>query len=180
MKCSATELASYFTPAEKDLLDKAYSYAEAKHTGQLRQEGTAYITHLEAVAEILMSWGCDAEIVAAGLLHDVIEDTEATLEEVEESFGKRVGFLVDGATKIVTESKQESDKLTQEKITNYAAKDPGVAYVKVADRMHNLRTIHFLPQGRRQRIIAESRDFYMGLAKGIGKNEDLNLVLTQL
>lgn len=157
-------LLTWSSPEETDLIIKAEAFAEKAHHGQLRDEGVPFITHLIAAADIVAAWGCDAVTIAATVLHDVVEDTPVTLGEVTDTFGEEVAYLVDGATKIVGETREESEKRTKAKMASYVQGDARLAYVKIADRIHNLSTIEHLSAERRERIITESKGFYRELA----------------
>ncbi|MEX2548784.1 MAG: HD domain-containing protein, partial [Nitriliruptoraceae bacterium] len=150
---------------------RAYRYAEAMHEGQRRQSGEAYITHPVAVATELAELGLGTPTLIAALLHDTVEDTPATLEDVREGFGDEVGHLVDGVTKLdrlQVESKQEQQAETLRKMIVAMAKDIRVLVIKLADRVHNMETIAFMSRDKQKRIAQETLDIYAPLAHRLG------------
>jgi GTP diphosphokinase / guanosine-3',5'-bis(diphosphate) 3'-diphosphatase len=157
---------------DRELLVRAYRFGELAHRGQLRNSGEPYITHSVEVAKILAELQLDSITVAAGLLHDVIEDTTLTLADVEAEFGKPVADIVDGLTKIAKlpsgGSTQERQVESYRKLLLSIAKDARVIIVKLADRLHNMRTLEWLPPEKRKRIAQETRDLYAPLAHRFG------------
>src|SRR5690242_15671422 len=157
---------------DRDMLVRAYRFSEIAHRGQVRNSGDPYITHSVEVAKILAELQLDTVTVAAGLLHDVIEDTDVTLRDVEEEFGKQIAEIVDGLTKIAKlpsgGSTQERQVESYRKLLLSIAKDARVIIVKLADRLHNMRTLEFLPPEKRARIAQETRDLYAPLAHRFG------------
>ena len=157
---------------DRDLLLRAYQFGEAAHRGQRRNSGEPYITHSVEVAKILADLQLDSVTVASGLLHDVIEDTELTLADVEGAFGKEVAAIVDGLTKIAKlptgGSTQERQVESYRKLLLSIAKDARVIIVKLADRLHNMRTLDWLSPEKRRRIAQETRDLYAPLAHRFG------------
>ncbi len=157
---------------DREFLLRAYRFSEAAHRGQLRNSGDPYITHSVEVAKILADLQLDSTTVASGLLHDVIEDTTFTLADVEAEFGPEVAAIVDGLTKIAKlptgGSSQERQVESYRKMLLSIAKDARVIIVKLADRLHNMRTLDWLPPDRRQRIAQETRDLYAPLAHRFG------------
>ncbi len=150
---------------------RAYRYAEAMHEGQRRQSGEAYITHPVAVATELAQLGLGTPTLIAALLHDTVEDTPATLEDVREGFGDEVAHLVDGVTKLdrlQVESKQEQQAETLRKMIVAMAKDIRVLVIKLADRLHNMETIGFMSRDKQKRIAQETLDIYAPLAHRLG------------
>ena len=136
-----SRLAANSTEAEQALVRKAYAYAAAAHAGQV-----PYLSHPLAVAEVLAELGFDAHSVAAGLLHDTVEDTKVTLEEVDAEFGEQVADIVDGVTKIsmmTFDSKEEQQAENIRKMILAMSHDIRVPIVKLADRVHNMRTLDF-------------------------------------
>ena len=165
------EKAEKFGPEAREEIKRAYSFAETAHQGQLRDSGEAYIAHPLAVANILVEMGLDPTSVIAALLHDVVEDTEIGLEEITNQFGNEVASLVDGLTKlskIVFQNKQEQQVENLRKMLLAMAKDVRVIMIKLADRMHNMRTLRFLPAERRRRIARETLEIYAPLAHRLG------------
>jgi guanosine-3',5'-bis(diphosphate) 3'-pyrophosphohydrolase len=161
---------------------RAFHYARAMHEGQLRRSGEAYITHPVAVATELASLGLGTATLLAALLHDVVEDTPATLEDIREGFGDEVARLVDGVTKldrIQVESKQEQQAETLRKMVVAMARDIRVLVVKLADRLHNMETIGAMPRDKQKRIAQETLDIYAPLAHRLGM-ENFKLRLEDL
>lgn len=169
---------------DTDLLTRAYHFAEEAHQDQLRKSGAPYFEHCVEVAKILCDLRMDYFTIAGGLLHDVVEDTGVSVAEVEEKFGREVAVLVDGVTKI---SGLKFDSLEAQQAENFRkmllsmVKDIRVILIKFADRLHNMRTIEFLPEKKRARIAIETRDVYaplahrLGIAKVRWELEDLSL-----
>jgi GTP pyrophosphokinase len=157
---------------DREMLVRAYRFSEIAHRGQVRNSGDPYITHSVEVAKILAELQLDTVTVAAGLLHDVIEDTDVTLRDVDEEFGKQIAEIVDGLTKIAKlpsgGSTQERQVESYRKLLLSIAKDARVIIVKLADRLHNMRTLDYLPPEKRRRIAQETRDLYAPLAHRFG------------
>lgn len=154
-----------------DLIDKAFRFAFTAHKNQIRKSGEPYLAHPVAVALILAEQRLDSVTIASGLLHDVIEDTSISREDLEKNFGKEIGLLVDGVTKIRTfqmKSRQERQAETYRKMLLSMAKDLRVIIIKFADRLHNLRTLKYLPPDRIRAIAAETLDIYAPLAHRLG------------
>jgi guanosine-3',5'-bis(diphosphate) 3'-pyrophosphohydrolase len=154
-----------------DLIDKAFRFSFNAHKNQIRKSGEPFLAHPVAVALILAEQRLDSVTIAAGLLHDVIEDTAITREIVEENFGEEIGLLVDGVTKIRTfqmKSRQERQAETYRKMLLSMAKDLRVIIIKFADRLHNLRTLKYLSPDRIRAIAAETIDIYAPLAHRLG------------
>jgi GTP pyrophosphokinase len=144
---------------QPDVIVAAYEIARGAHRGQLRRSGEPYITHPLAVAGIVAQYGMDDVSIAAALLHDAVEDTVLTLEEIDEKFGPEVTAIVDGVTKLERvhfDSKEAQQAATLRKMLVAMAKDVRVLIIKLADRLHNMRTIAALPawkQERKDRIV---------------------------
>jgi guanosine-3',5'-bis(diphosphate) 3'-pyrophosphohydrolase len=156
------------------MLLRAYEVAERQHEGQIRQTGDPYITHPVAVTEILAEYGLDEETLCAALLHDTIEDTNLTLDEVRNQFGEEVAALIDGVTKldrIRFDTQERAQAATIRKLVVALARDVRVLLIKLADRLHNLRTIQPLPENKRERIARESLEVYAPLAHRLGVQE---------
>ena len=157
---------------DRDMLVRAYRFSEIAHRGQVRNSGDPYITHSVEVAKILAELGLDTVTVSAGLLHDVVEDTDIGLRDVEDEFGKQIAEIVDGLTKIAKlpsgGSSQERQVESYRKLLLSIAKDARVIIVKLADRLHNMRTLDWLPPEKRARIAQETRDLYAPLAHRFG------------
>lgn len=167
---------------EYAVLLRAYDFAREAHDGQKRASGEPYFIHPCAVAEILVDLGLDAPTVAAALLHDVIEDTPVTEEQVRENFGDEVLGLVSGVTKldkIVFKTKEEEDAENFRKIFFAMAKDIRVIIIKLADRLHNMRSLNFLSAQRQQRMARETLDVYCPIAGRLGISQ-LNCELEDL
>jgi guanosine-3',5'-bis(diphosphate) 3'-pyrophosphohydrolase len=150
---------------------RAYHYARAMHEGQKRRSGEDYITHPVAVATNLAALGLGTATLLAALLHDTVEDTPATLEDIREGFGDEVALLVDGVTKldrIHAESKQEQQAETLRKMVVAMARDIRVLVIKLADRLHNMQTIGAMPRDKQKRIAQETLDIYAPLAHRLG------------
>ncbi len=155
----------------KEEVSKAYSFAESAHSGQTRDSGEAYINHPLEVANILVEMGLDTTSIVAALLHDVVEDTDIGLEEISARFGTEVASLVDGLTKlskIVFQNKQEQQVENLRKMFLAMAKDIRVILIKLADRMHNMRTLRYLPVERQKKIARETVEIYAPLAHRLG------------
>ena len=162
---------SYQADADLDKIRKAYAYAEQAHSGQVRISGDAYIIHPLNVAYILTGLHLDDETICAALLHDVVEDTCATLEEMEAEFGKNIMALIDGVTKlgrIEYMSKEDVQLENYRKMFLAMAKDIRVIMIKLADRLHNMRTLKYMREDKRHRIAKETLEVYAPLANRLG------------
>ena len=156
---------------DEEMLVKAYHFAQEAHAEQKRASGEPYFIHPCEVADILIDLGLDAATVAAALLHDVIEDTDATKEDIQREFGDEVLTLVSSVTKlekIVFKSKEEENAENFRKIFVAMAKDVRVIIIKLADRLHNMRSLNFLSEERQQRMANETLDIYAPLAGRLG------------
>lgn len=156
---------------DRETLLSAYRYAEMQHEGQKRASGEPYFTHPCAVAEILIDLGMDTPSIAAAFLHDVIEDTNATAEDIRTYFGGEILTLVDGVTKldkIRYASHEEEDAENFRKIFVAMANDVRVIIIKLADRLHNMRSLNFLSNERQQRIAKETLEIFTPLAGRLG------------
>ncbi len=165
------KVAAYHTPDDVELVRKAYVYAAAAHAGQTRLSGEPYLSHPLAVAYTLADMRLDGASVAAGLLHDTVEDTKATIEEVDETFGEDVADIVDGVTKIsmlTFDSKEEQQAENIRKMILAMNEDMRVLFVKLADRLHNMRTLDFQKPEKQRRIAQETMDIYAPLANRLG------------
>ena len=163
-------VASYLPDEQVQLIAEAHAYAESAHEGQTRRTGHAYITHPLAVANILASMRMDPETIIAGLLHDVLEDTEVGKQVLGKRFGKSVAEIVDGVSKLSTifRSRAEAQAENFQKMAMAMAKDIRVIMVKLADRLHNMRTIGVMSAEQRKRIARETLDFYAPIANRLG------------
>ncbi|GAA1671681.1 GTP pyrophosphokinase [Kribbella yunnanensis] len=157
--------------ADLAMIERAYRTAEKYHTGQLRKSGDAYITHPLAVATILAELGMTAPTLCAALLHDTVEDTPYTVAELTKDFGEEIAMLVDGVTKLDKVKYGESAQAeTIRKMVVAMAKDIRVLVIKLADRLHNMRTLGFLRQEKQERIARETLEIYAPLAHRLGMN----------
>ncbi|MCL1467245.1 RelA/SpoT family protein [Argonema galeatum] len=160
-------------PADTGLVCRAFEFAYQLHDGQYRKSGEPYICHPVAVAGLLRDLGGSGAMIAAGFLHDVVEDTEVTVEEIEQRFGPEVRRLVEGVTKLAKFSENFSSK-TERQAENFRrmflamAQDIRVIVVKLADRLHNMRTLEHLTDEKRRRIALETREIFAPLANRLG------------
>ena len=167
-------LSSYLAPAQIALVRHAYTFAERAHGQQMRRDGTPYITHPLAVAEILSAMHMDHQSLMAAMLHDVIEDTGVSKAEIAQLFSIEVAELVDGVTKLEKVghiSKAEAQAENLRKMMLAMTQDIRVIIVKLADRLHNMRTLDVLKPEKRKRIAQETLDIYAPLANRLGMNE---------
>lgn len=174
----------YQPDADLETIERAYLVAAEGHRGQTRVSGEAYIIHPLCVAEILTELQLDDVTIAAAILHDVVEDTVFSQDEVEDMFGAEIGLLIDGVTKlgkIPFKSKEDQQLETYRKMIIAMAKDIRVIMIKLADRLHNMRTLKFMREDKRKRIAQETMDLYAPLANRLGISnikwelEDLSL-----
>ncbi|WP_370452737.1 bifunctional (p)ppGpp synthetase/guanosine-3',5'-bis(diphosphate) 3'-pyrophosphohydrolase [Kribbella sp. VKM Ac-2568] len=157
--------------ADLAIIERAYRTAEKYHTGQLRKSGDAYITHPLAVATILAELGMTAPTLCAALLHDTVEDTDYTIDQLTKDFSEEIAMLVDGVTKLDKVKYGESAQAeTIRKMVVAMAKDIRVLVIKLADRLHNMRTLGFLRQEKQERIARETLEIYAPLAHRLGMN----------
>lgn len=170
--------------ANLELIQHAYVYAASAHAGQTRLSGEPYLSHPLAVADTLADMGFDEPTIAAGLLHDTVEDTKATIEDIDDNFGEEVADIVDGVTKISLipfENKEEAQAENIRKMILAMSHDMRVLMVKLADRLHNMSTLDFQKAHKQRRIAQETMDIYAPLANRLGLNvmkrrlEDLSL-----
>ncbi len=164
---------SYFPQADLSLIQKAYDFSEKAHEGQIRRSGEPYIAHPLSVAGILADYRLDLDSIATGLLHDTVEDTHATLEDIRREFGPTIASLVDGVTKISQIKFKSSSEKQGENIRKMIVamgKDVRVVLVKLADRLHNMRTLQFMQFEKQSRIAMETLEIYAPLAGRIGIN----------
>src|SRR5213593_148624 len=168
---------AYAPEADVELLRRAYVFSAFEHRGQTRHSGEPYLTHPLAVADLLADMKLDAVAIAAGLLHDVVEDTLTTIDRIEELFGPAVAHVVAGVTKISAipfSSSEERQAENVRKMLLAMADDVRVVVVKLADRLHNMRTLHHLPEDRRIKIAQETRDIYAPIANRLGMSKVKN------
>jgi GTP pyrophosphokinase/guanosine-3',5'-bis(diphosphate) 3'-pyrophosphohydrolase len=171
VRSKAEKLLGLFEGDERERVAKAINFIEEKHSNQVRASGEPYITHPIEVALTLAQMGLDINTVVAGLLHDVLEDTQTTYQELEEKFGKQVASIVQGVTKL---GKLEFRDIQEQKAENYrklilaTAKDLRVILVKLADRLHNMKTLGYLRKDKQLRIAKETLDIYVPIANRLG------------
>lgn len=171
-----------YNKRDYNIVEKAYKYAKKYHGNQTRLSGESYITHPVSVAYILASLKADSSTICAALLHDIIEDTEVTYDDVVKNFNKDVADLVDGVTKLSSinfNSKAEVNADYQRRLIINLYKDPRILIIKLADRLHNMRTLEFKEPEKQKRIALETLDIYVPMAHYLGiyviKNELENL-----
>lgn len=158
---------------DKNKIFKAYTFAAEKHKNQKRKSGESYIIHPLHVAYILASWGLDTQTICAALLHDVVEDTDATYEDIEKNFDEEVASLVEGVTKLSNLFKTVEEKKTKNYKKMFIAmeKDIRVIILKLADRLHNVRTLKYLRRDRQIAIAEETLELYAPIANKLGMND---------
>jgi GTP pyrophosphokinase len=163
----------YLKPKDVARLADAYRFSEAAHAGQTRQSGDPYISHPMAVAEILADWHLDGQTLMAALLHDVTEDTKVTKDEISDTFGKPVAELVDGVSKldkIEFQSAADAQAENFRKMLLAMARDVRVILIKLADRLHNMRTLGAVSPAKRRRVARETMEIYAPIANRLGLN----------
>ena len=168
------ELSTYLKPKDVDHVRVAIEFSRAAHQGQMRQSGDPYISHPIAVARILAPLHIDVQAIIAALLHDVVEDTEVTNEQVAEKFGKPVAELVDGLSKldrIKFETLQDAQAENFRKMLLAMARDVRVILIKLADRLHNMRTLESVSREKSERIARETMEIYAPIANRLGLND---------
>jgi GTP pyrophosphokinase len=167
----ARAMEAYADRLDVDKIREAYDLAEEAHSGQRRASGEKYVTHTVEVATILATLRLDSASIIAGLIHDTVEDTALSVPDVEARFGKEVATIVDGVTKL---GRVQFSSATEQQVENYRkmllsmAEDARVILVKLADRLHNMRTLEHLPTPKRARIALETREIYAPLAHRLG------------
>src|SRR5215211_7510843 len=168
---------AYTSDEEREFLRRAYVFSALEHKGQVRHSGEPYLIHPLEVANILADMRLDPVAIAAGLLHDVVEDTLTTIEKIQEHFGPEVAHVVEGVTKISAipfSSSEERQAENFRKMLLAMVDDIRVILVKLADRLHNMRTLHHLPEERRIKIAQETRDIYAPIANRLGMSKVKN------
>ena len=171
------KVGAYSPDADVELLRRAYVFSAFEHRGQVRHSGEPYLIHPLAVADFLADMKLDVVAIAAGLLHDVVEDTLTTIERIQEVFGAEVAHVVEGVTKISAipfSSSEERQAENFRKMLLAMVDDIRVILVKLADRLHNMRTLHHLPEDRRVKIAQETRDIYSPIANRLGMSKVKN------
>ena len=168
-----SRLATYLKPEDIARIGAAYVFSDSAHRGQMRSSGDPYISHPLAVAETLAGWHLDAQALMAALLHDVMEDTHVTKEQIAERFGKVTAELVDGVSKldrIEHQSYEDAQAENFRKMLRAMARDVRVILIKLADRLHNMRTLDAVRPEKRRRIARETLDIYAPIANRLGLN----------
>src|SRR5437773_2124805 len=168
---------SYSPEADLELLRRAYVFSALEHKGQVRHSGEPYLVHPLEVADLLADMKLDVVAVAAGLLHDIVEDTPTPIERIQDLFGKDVAHVVEGVTKlgaIPFSSSEERQAENFRKMLLAMVDDIRVILVKLADRLHNMRTLNHLPEERRVKIAQETRDIYAPIANRLGMSKVKN------
>ncbi|MBB5367453.1 MULTISPECIES: bifunctional (p)ppGpp synthetase/guanosine-3',5'-bis(diphosphate) 3'-pyrophosphohydrolase [unclassified Janthinobacterium] len=169
----ADKLAEYLSPADLKKVKEAYRFSDEMHLGQMRRSGEPYISHPIAVAEICADWKLDAQAIMAALLHDVMEDQDVKKDELIERFGSPVAQLVDGLSKlekIEFQSQIEAQAENFRKMLLAMASDVRVILIKLADRLHNMRTLDFMTAAKKRRIASETMEVYVPIAHRLGLN----------
>src|SRR3990172_6369999 len=162
---------SYSQARDLEILKKAYYFSSEAHCSQKRSEGSPYIKHPLAVASILADMKMDPASIAAGLLHDTIEDTGTTIEDIKGIFGKEISFIVKSLTKLSQvefKTKKEAQAENFRKMLLAMSEDIRVILIKFADRLHNMRTLQHLPENKQQRIATETLEIYAPIANRLG------------
>ncbi|CCV64547.1 Guanosine polyphosphate pyrophosphohydrolase/synthetase [Alteracholeplasma palmae J233] len=165
------DVSKYITKKEDlDKIEKAYLLAKSKHTGQMRRSGEPYIIHPVAVTRILAGLNAGPNTLVAGLLHDIVEDTDVTFDDLTQMFGKDVASLIDGVTKLTKLSfnQEGTQSDNHQKMLLAMARDIRVVIIKIADRLHNMRTLDFMPKDKQVRIASETLEIYAPLAHRLG------------
>lgn len=184
LECLVKKARANRPDVDVSLIENAWSYAQEAHDGQVRESGEPYFDHPVAVAFILADMNLDANTMAAGLLHDVIEDTGKSYEEISGAFGHEIATLVDGVTKLSRmdfKSREEQQAESLRKMFVAMAKDIRVILIKLADRLHNMRTLDYSPPEKQKRVAGETLEIYAPLAHRLGmwrmkwELEDLSL-----
>src|SRR5581483_9879862 len=156
---------------ETGRIERAFDVAKKAHQDQVRRSGDPYISHPLSVARILAGLGLDDVTIAAALLHDAVEDTDVTLADISKGFGPDVAAIVDGVTKLDRlqfDTKEAQQAASMRKMLVAMSKDPRVLLIKLADRLHNMRTIAAMPEGKQRRTAQETLDIYAPLAHRLG------------
>jgi GTP diphosphokinase / guanosine-3',5'-bis(diphosphate) 3'-diphosphatase len=168
------DAAGYLKPEDVVQLQDAYQFSESAHQGQFRKSGDPYISHPIAVAKILTQWHLDSQALTAALLHDVMEDTAVTKGEITDKFGKHVADLVDGVSKldrIESQTQEQAQAENFRKMLLAMARDVRVILIKLADRLHNMRTLQVMHPKKRARIARETLEIYAPIAHRLGLNQ---------
>jgi GTP pyrophosphokinase len=166
-----SKVLSYYPDADVEILKRAHQFSSEAHFSQKRVEGSPYIEHPVAVASILADMKMDIATIAAGLLHDTIEDTNTTVKDIKDLFGEEVAFIVEALTKlsrIEFKTKEEAQAENFRKMLLAMSEDVRVILIKFADRLHNMRTLQHLPENKQQRIASETLEIYAPLSNRLG------------
>jgi len=165
-----TKYLSGRTNEDKKLVEEAFSFASKAHESQTRYSGEPYMNHLAEVGKILAEMGMGPQTISAGLLHDSIEDTEVTPENIKDKFGEEILFLVDGVTKLSSVRYYGSDRHNESlrKLFVATSQDIRVLIIKLADRLHNMQTLHHVPKEKQSRIARETLEIYVPVAHRLG------------
>ncbi len=161
----------YHPNPDTDVIRRAYAYASEHHEGQMRKSGEPYIGHPVEVMDVIADLRLDVASLCAGLLHDTVEDTDATIDEIRELFGEDVAFLVDGVTKLTKidfNTREEAQAANFRKMIIAMSRDLRVILVKLSDRLHNMRTLKYMKASKQERIARETMDIYAPLAHRLG------------
>ncbi len=168
------KIRKYHKADDLQIIEKAYAYAEEKHQGQVRKSGEPYFIHPIHVAHIIADLELDPQSICAALLHDVVEDTDATYDDIVREFGETIAMLVDGVTKlgkIPTTSKEEQQIENLRKMFFAMTKDIRVIVIKLADRLHNMQTLKYMPEEKQRYIARETLEVYAPLAHRLGMSK---------
>src|SRR5512139_2896220 len=168
------EVSAYLKPEDVEHIQRAVEFSRSAHHGQLRQSGEAYVSHPIAVARILTGLHLDPQAIVAALLHDVVEDTDVSLEDVAGQFGKPVAELVEGMSKLDKlqfETKEDAQAENFRKMLMAMARDVRVILIKLADRLHNMRTLDAVSHEKSERIARETMEIYAPIANRLRLNE---------
>ena len=168
------KIRKYHKADDLQIIEKAYAYAEEKHQGQVRKSGEPYFIHPIHVAHIIADLELDPQSICAALLHDVVEDTDATYDDIAREFGETIAMLVDGVTKlgkIPTTSKEEQQIENLRKMFFAMTKDIRVIVIKLADRLHNMQTLKYMPEEKQRYIARETLEVYAPLAHRLGMSK---------
>lgn len=165
-----TNVSGAVTKEDRELITRAYEYAKAAHEGHIRYSGEPYLTHLVAVTQLLAEIGMGPKTIIAGLLHDIIEDTETTSEQIKETFGEEILFLVEGVTKLGSVRYHGTDRHNESlrKLFVATSQEIRVLIVKLADRLHNMQTLQYVPAEKQKRIARETLEIYVPIAHRLG------------
>ncbi|MFH1506043.1 MAG: HD domain-containing protein [archaeon] len=175
MICFMERIKKKFNGEDLVKIEHALEIAEKAHEGQKRKNGDAFLTHPISTGEILLDMDADAHTVCAGLLHDTVEDTELSLKEIEEQFSRDICRLIKAVTKFKVFSSNELNSINyNNKIKDAGEHDTRVFLIKLADRLHNTRTIDALPKEKKEKMFKENKEFFIPLARKLGFGDIAN------